>query len=220
MYIARIWPQDKRRNRTNAIWNGTGPNRIVPLHFVATLVVSLYASHRLALLDIYRVGQKLWPKRSGLLWPHFNTIHPIFTEMSYFCQPFEEFTKITQELIHFFALLSFEGFSSQSSTLILFVLCLEYQVQLILKNGVPNLSDGPEIKQYTYVHNVGLCEQATWLGGGIWSLDMHSTPWEFSLSAHMRCHTSISRNDPISLSNEIQKIGSDRSYNVIGVSKK
>ena len=47
-------------------------------------------------------------------------MNPTFTEMSYFRQPFEDFTEITQQLIHFFVhfcqFLSFHDICSQLST--------------------------------------------------------------------------------------------------------
>ena len=73
-----------------------------------------------------------------------------FTEMSYFRQPFENFTKTTQQLIYFlFIFIHFRHFRTfvVSYQQNLFVLFLAYHVLLILKNGVPNFSDGRDSKQ-------------------------------------------------------------------------
>ena len=73
-----------------------------------------------------------------------------FTEMSDSCQPFENFTETTQQLMHFlFIFVHFHHFRTfvVSYQQILLVLFLAYHVLQILRNGVPNFSDGPDINQ-------------------------------------------------------------------------
>ena len=145
--------------------------------------------------------------------------------MSHFRPPFVDFTKIAWELIHFLSIfVRFRHFRA---------LVVNYQQWFFLhrvwrfkfywsmKMGcitAYSLYD-QYVKQIAYVHNVGSNEQTTSWADLFDHFTIILPHGNLIHCQSTRCHTAISRNDPISLSNEIDKLldnsPSDKPFHVI-----
>ena len=116
----------------------------------------------------YRVAQKLWPKRSGLLWSYHSRNESKCSWNAFLSSAIRGFyqnnTKIYSSFVHFCSFQSFSATSDQLLFLIHITAYLTSRILVTLKNESSIFSDDWDIKQKAYGHDVASCDQTTSLG--------------------------------------------------------
>ena len=152
----------------------------------------------------YRVAQKLWPKRSGLLWPYHLSNESKSSWNDFLSSAIRGFyqnnTKICSFFVHF---CSFQSFSATSDQLLLLIRicksCLASHILLTLREWELDLL------RWLRYEAEGICSWCAirWSDNVIewWDLiTWHAfNPMGTSLSTQTRCHTAISLPNQFSL---------------------
>ena len=134
------------------------------------------------LTNWYRVAQKLWPKRSGLLWPHHLHNESKFSWNAFLSSAIRGFyqnnTKICSFFVHFCSFQSFSATSDQLLLLIHITSCLASRILLTLKKWELYLLRWLRYQAESIWSWRGIRWSDDLIRRGTGSLDMHLAPWE------------------------------------------